>query len=171
MRARLAAVVLAFSGLGIVAGCGGPAGTETPVVDHVHAAAAGTSGSDVYVATHYGLVRSTDGGRTWADDPGLGNEMVGGLIRTGDGFVATLQPMGGPGMAMSPGQSSMPGMSMGAASTPNIGYSTDGVRWTSSDGIPVKATVAALTGGPGPSTVWASLLGRGLYESTDGGQH
>jgi photosystem II stability/assembly factor-like uncharacterized protein len=97
--------------------------------------------------------------------------MVGGLVKTGSSFVAALQPMGGPSMKMTAAQSSMPGMSMGAASTPNIGFSSDGTHWHSAVGIPVNATVAAITTGPDASTVWASLLGRGLYESTDSGQH
>ncbi len=60
---------------------------------------------------------------------------------------------------------------MGAASTPNIGYSSDGVHWHSAVGIPAGPTVAALASGPTSSTVWTSLLGRGVYESTDSGQH
>jgi photosystem II stability/assembly factor-like uncharacterized protein len=140
------------------------------VQDHVHAATEGSSVSQIYVATHYGLVRSMNGGRTWVPDGGLGQEMVGGLVKTGPSYVASLQPSG-PGMKMSPAQSSsMPGMSMGTASTPNIGYSSDGVHWHSAVGIPAGLTVAALTTGPTSSTVWTSLLGHGVYESTDSGQ-
>ena len=59
---------------------------------------------------------------------------------------------------------------MGSASTPNIGFSSDGTHWHSAVGIPAAATVAALVSGPTTSMVWTSLLGRGIYESTDGGR-
>lgn len=159
------AVTLAFG----LTGCGGGHPAASPVLDHVHGATEGGSPSEVYLATHYGLVRSMNGGATWAADGGLGREMVGGLIKTGPSYVASVQPTSGPGMKMTAAQDSMPGMSMGTASTPNIGYSADGVHWHSAIGIPAGATVAALTSGPTSSTVWSSLLGRGIYESTDGG--
>jgi photosystem II stability/assembly factor-like uncharacterized protein len=152
------------------AACGGGPTSTATVLDHVHAAATGTVGSDVLLATHYGLLRSTDGGLRWTKDAGLGQEMVGGLVKSSDQFVAALQPMSTPDMKMSPSQASMPGMSMGTASTPNIGFSADGTHWRSATGIPAAATVAALVSGPSPSMVWASLLGLGIYESTDGGR-
>jgi hypothetical protein len=166
------AAVLACACLsGVLAGCGGATHSTTTVADHVHGAAPGATSADVILATHYGLVRSTNGGRSWSDDPGLGREMVGGLVKTGGSFVASLQPLSGPGMKMSPSQANMPGMSMGTASTPNIGFSSDGTHWHSAVGIPAAATVAALVSGPASTTVWASLLGLGIYESTDSGQH
>jgi hypothetical protein len=154
----------------LLGGCGDTSPSSGTVLDHVHAAVPGSSGSVVYLATHYGLVRSNDGGRSWIQDPGLGDEMVGGLVKTGNSYVAALQPTG-PGMKMTRGQASMPGMSMGSASTPNIGFSNDGTHWYSAVGIPDAASVASLVAGPNSSTVWASLLGRGIYESTNDGHH
>jgi photosystem II stability/assembly factor-like uncharacterized protein len=170
VRRRVAAALVLLTLAGALSACGAGRARQTAVVDHVHAAVQGTTTSDIYLGTHYGLVRSSDGGRSWTDDPGLGEEMVGGLLQTGGTYVASLQPMGGPGMKMTAAQSSMPGMSMGSASTPNIGYSQDGVHWDSAIGIPAAATVAALAMGPSSSTVWASLLGRGVYQSTDAGR-
>jgi photosystem II stability/assembly factor-like uncharacterized protein len=164
--------ILACAALGaLAAACGGDPPSAAGVLDHVHGAATGTSSSDLLLATHYGLLRSTDGGQRWTKDAGLGQEMVGGLVKSGGQFVAALQPMSTPDMKMSPSQESMPGMSMGTASTPNIGFSVDGTHWRSSIGIPAAATVAALVSGPSPSMAWASLLGLGIYESTDGGVH
>jgi hypothetical protein len=168
---RLAAAIACSTLAGVVAGCGAAPHSTGAVLDHVHGAATGTSGTDIILATHYGLVRSADGGRDWTKDPGLGEEMVGGLVKTEGRFVASLQPLSTPGMKMSPSQESMPGMSMGTASTPNIGFSSDGTHWHSAIGIPPAATVAALVSGPSASIVWASLLGKGIYESNDGGQH
>jgi hypothetical protein len=169
---RTAAFVVSILGMLALAGCGGGGHhSAAPVEDHVHAATEGASASEIYVATHYGLVRSMNGGRTWASDGGLGQQMIGGLVRTGQSYVASLQPMSAKGMKMTGSQSSMPGMSMGAASTPNIGYSSDGTHWHSAIGIPAGPVVAALVSGPTSSTVWSSLLGRGVFESTDSGQH
>jgi hypothetical protein len=167
---RLAAVASCLALAGLVAGCGGDSPSTASVADHVHGAATGATGSDVLLATHYGLVRSTNGGRSWHQDPGLGHEMVGGLVTSDGQFVAALQPMSTPTMKMSAAQESMPGMSMGTASTPNIGYSPDGTDWRSATGIPAAATVSALVSGPSASMVWTSLLGRGIYQSTDGGR-
>jgi photosystem II stability/assembly factor-like uncharacterized protein len=164
----LVAVAACVAVAGLAAGCGGGSPTAV-VVDHVHGAATGTTGSDVLLATHYGLVRSDDGGRSWTKDSGLGEEMVGGLVKSDGRFVAALQPMSTPDMKMSPSQESMPGMSMGTTSTPNIGYSSDGTHWRSAVGIPPAATVSALVSGPTSSIVWTSLLGLGIYESNDGG--
>jgi photosystem II stability/assembly factor-like uncharacterized protein len=168
---RWAAALTCAALAGVISGCGRAPSTSGVVLDHVHGAVSGATSADVILATHYGLVRSTNGGRSWTEDSGLGREMVGGLVKTGYSFVASLQPMAGPGMKMSPGQASMPGMSMASKSTPNIGFSNDGTHWQSAIGIPAAATVSALVSGPTSSTVWASLLGLGIYESTDSGRH
>jgi hypothetical protein len=154
-----------------LAGCGGGAPQAAPVLDHVHDATEGSSPAQVVVATHYGLVRSMNGGASWTPDGGLGTEMVGGLVKTGQSYVASVQPMSGPGMKMTAAQDAMPGMSMGTESTPNVGYSADGVHWKSAIGIPAAATVAALASGPTAATVWTSILGQGIFESVDAGVH
>lgn len=152
-------------------GCGGGGGrTSASVPDHVHAAVAGADQAQILLATHYGLEESSNGGLTWEPDAGLGTEMVAGLVKLPGDYVASLQPMAGMTMPkMTASNMTSPGMSMGPASTPNIGYSTDAGTWTASKGIPVGALVAALAAGP-DGTVWASVIGFGLYESGDGGR-
>jgi hypothetical protein len=157
----------------VLAACGGgtAAGSQPPVTDHVHGVVAGSGSTQILLATHYGLEQSEDAGATWQVDNGLGEEMVAGIVKLPSDYVASLQPMAGMKMPrMTAANMSTPGMSMGAASTPNIGYSTNTDRWYSAQGIPPGAAVAALAGGSNASTVWASLIGFGIYESTDAGR-
>jgi hypothetical protein len=75
LRLAVVATAMALAGVG-AAGCGGARSGAGAVLDHVHGAAAGATGADVILATHYGLVRSADGGRSWTKYFGLGEEMV-----------------------------------------------------------------------------------------------
>jgi photosystem II stability/assembly factor-like uncharacterized protein len=53
---------------------------------------------------------------------------------------------------------------------PNIAYSTNGKTWSLPKGLPANVPVASLTAGAQPGTAWASLLGRGVYETRDSGR-
>lgn len=167
MAAATVATVFGAAGL---SACGGGAAAAPRVADHVHGAVAGNQSGQIVLATHYGLELSHNGGQSWQPDAGLGEEMVAGIVKLPSDYVASLQPMAGMKMPrMTAADDSMPGMSMGAASTPNLGYSSNAQRWYAAEGIPAGASVASLVSS-GPTTVWASLIGLGLYESTDAGQ-
>ena len=173
MRLRAGAVVLAVVLPTVLAACGGgtATGSQPLVADHVHGVVAGSQSAEIVLATHYGLEQSEDAGATWQADNGLGEEMVAAIVKLPSDYVASLQPMAGMQMPrMTAANMSTPGMSMGAASTPNIGYSNNTHRWYSGQGIPPGAAVAALAAGSNGSTVWASLIGFGIYESTDAGR-
>lgn len=173
MRLRAGAVVLAVVLPTVLAACGGgtATGSQPLVADHVHGVVAGSQSAEIVLATHYGLEQSEDAGATWQADNGLGEEMVAAIVKLPSDYVASLQPMAGMQMPrMTAANMSTPGMSMGAASTPNIGYSNNTHRWYSGQGIPPGAAVAALAAGSNGSAVWASLIGFGIYESTDAGR-
>ena len=100
-RAGVAAGALA--GAMVLAGCGGGAANHAataspPVADHVHGAVAGPQPGSLLIATHYGLASSTNDGKSWTSDGGLGDEMIAGIVKTRSTYVASLQMM--PGMSM-----------------------------------------------------------------------
>lgn len=154
------------------------AAASSTVEDHVHGAVAGPATGSLLLATHYGLESSADGGRTWTADGGLGDEMIAGIVRTGGTYVASLQMMpgmsmpslGGAGMKMSGG--SMAGMNMSGSMSdmPSVAYSSDGRTWSSPTGFPAKAQVASIAAGTTPGTVWASVLGKGVFRSVNAGR-
>lgn len=179
---RWAAGVAAVGAL--AAACGGSAGAETTpaagthVEDHVHGAVAGPKRGSLLIATHYGLATSTNDGRSWTANGGLGDEMIAGIVKTGSTYVASLQMMpgmsmpdlhGGPMTDMQMSGTQMPGMKMSASTMPNIAYSNDSKTWSMPSGLPAEIPVASLTAGTSRGTAWASLLGRGVYETQDNG--
>jgi hypothetical protein len=177
MRDRRLVVALALT-TAVLAGCGSGGGggskvasaASTTVEDHVHGVVPGPHGSQIIIATHYGLETSSDGGATWQPNTTLGREMVSGIVRARGQYVASLERMPGMSMpAMKSSMRSMPGMSMSATTTSDLGYSTNTASWHAAQGIPAKATITALTAGP-DGTAWASVLGSGIFESTDGGR-
>ena len=145
----------------LVAACGstGSTGSGQAVANHVHGAIEGTTGSDLLLATHYGLRLSVDGGTTWKSAPGLGDSMVAGIVRLGQSDAAAMQPM-----------TDMPaGMHM-TGPTGGVLYSTDDSHWTAAAGIDPTARVTALVAAPDGSTAWAAVLGQGIFRSGDGGR-
>jgi hypothetical protein len=163
-RRGIGAAASALVGLAVVSGCGGSGGsggaavTSSVVTDHVHAAVEASSPTGIMLATHYGLLTSTDAGRRWRTNPALGDDMISGLVHAHGKYVAAMMPMTTASTAASPAPSYQPAVEVSA----------NGTHWTVANGIPAGATVTALVQGAG-RTVWASVLGMGVYSSTDEG--
>jgi hypothetical protein len=162
MTRTIGAVVGAAAGFSMLTGCGGSGSTSAvssaTVTDHVHAAVESVSPTGIMLATHYGLLTSTDAGRSWHTDSGLGYDMVGGLLHAHGSYVA----------AMLPDSAATPSAS--TAHAPAVQVSTDGKTWAVATGIPAGATVTSLVQGAGRG-VWAAVLGVGVFHSGDEGRH
>jgi photosystem II stability/assembly factor-like uncharacterized protein len=105
-----------------------------------------TDPKSLLLGTHYGLFRSTDGGRTWASDA-LGGQDAMNLV--------------GPG-----------GQTVWVAGHYVLAKSQDGGQtWSNARprGLP-KLDVHGFAADPrNPQTLYAAIAGTGLYRSTDGG--
>jgi hypothetical protein len=204
-RGRMLAVGLASL---LACACGGtslpPAATSSPraaattagmVANHVHGAVLGANPNEVLIATHYGLRRTEDGGRTWQPVPTAGDSMVAALAKVPSGYVGSFMQMSSMSSSSSTSGSmgSMQGMgsmgstssssTTGAGSTSGGGMgsmsmsgpadlksSSDGKTWMAVQGLPSAATVTNLVASPDEKVTWASINGQGIYRSTDGGQ-
>lgn len=129
------------------------------MTDHVHAAVESATPAGIMLATHYGLLTSRDAGRSWQTDTGLGYDMVGALLHVHGTYVAATLP-----------DRSATTPSWESASAAPVQVSTDGRTWSAAHGIPAGSTVTSLVPGDG-RTVWASVLGSGVYRSDDEGNH
>jgi hypothetical protein len=172
------------------------AATGGAVANHVHGAVLGASSNEILIATHYGLRRSEDGGHTWQPVTTAGDGMVAALARVPSGYVGSfmrMSSMNGTSSSTSGSIGSMQGMasmgSMSSSSTAAAGSvsggamgpmstsgpadvrsSNDGRTWMPAQGLPSGASVTNLVASPDGRVTWASINGRGIYRSTDGGQ-
>jgi photosystem II stability/assembly factor-like uncharacterized protein len=164
LRRASGVAAAALIGLALVSGCGGKSGSASDaasasvVTDHVHAAVEAASPPGILLATHYGLLTSTDAGRRWKANPGLGDDMISGLVHARGRYAAALMPSTESSTATTaPSTSAAP-----------VEVSVNGKTWTVANGIPAGSTVTALVQGAG-RTVWAPVLGVGVYRSDDEG--
>jgi photosystem II stability/assembly factor-like uncharacterized protein len=66
---------------------------------------------------------------------------------------------------------SMGGMGSMAMSGPaDVKVSSDAASWAAVQGLPAESTVTNLVASPDGNVVWASINGKGVYQSTDGGR-
>jgi hypothetical protein len=157
---------------------------STAVANHVHGAVTGATPNEVIIATHYGLRRSEDGGKTWSPVATAGDSMVAALARLPNGYVGSFMQMSMGSMSTSTSaMGSMSGMrgmsssttsgamgSMGMTGPADVKVSTDGASWKAVQGLPAGATVTNLVASPDGKVTWASINGQGIYRSTDGAE-
>jgi len=105
-----------------------------------------TNAKTLLLGTHYGLFRSTDGGRTWASDA-LGGQDAMNLVRPG-------------------GQTLWVAGHMVLAKSVDGGKTWRDARPTGLPGLDVHGFGADPRH---PQTLYAAIAGKGLYRSTDGG--
>lgn len=133
-------------------GSGSPTGAAEPTPglpntpDYHSLMVSPTNAKALLLGTHYGLFRSTDGGRTWAPDA-LGGQDAMNLVRPG-------------------GQTLWVAGHMVLAKSVDSGKTWSDVRPTGLPGLDVHGFASD----PRDSrTLYAAIAGKGLYRSTDGG--
>ena len=152
--AAAVAAIAVIVGVAVTRSNGGSGTPTTPEVavglpdtPHYHSLMVSpTNANALLLGTHYGLFRSTDGGRTWASDA-LGGQDAMNLVRPG-------------------GQTLWVAGHMVLAKSVDGGKTWRDVRPTGLPGLDVHGFAAD----PRNSrTLYAAIAGTGLYRSTDGG--
>lgn len=188
-----ARVLLTGLALAVLAGCGGGGtatldsssqtamatsgamtSSSTPVQNHVHGAVTGRAPADILLGTHFGLRLSRDAGATWTNVPGTGGGMIAAIAKVPTGYSAAMMPMGTGGSGGS-AMGGSGGAAMGGGSTAMSGkahlmYSADGMQWSMAMGVPDGTAISNLAASPAGSVDWASVTGKGIYRSADGGR-
>jgi hypothetical protein len=135
-------------------------GGATQVQNHVHGAVIGPGPRDILLGTHFGLRLSHDAGATWVDVAGTGGGMVAAIVKVPTTYSAAVMPAAMNGMS---------GASMSMSSPAHMMYSINGLQWTMARGLPA-ASISNLASAPTGTVDWASVTGRGIYRSSDGGR-
>jgi photosystem II stability/assembly factor-like uncharacterized protein len=153
--AAAAAAIVAIAGVAVTRsneGSGSPTGAAEPTPglpntpDYHSLMVSPTNAKALLLGTHYGLFRSTDGGLTWASDA-LGGQDAMNLVRPG-------------------GQTVWVAGHMVLAKSVDGGKTWNDARPSGLPGLDVHGFGADPRH---PQTLYATIAGKGLYRSTNGG--